>query len=137
MQVRNILAHRFKQRGKTPKFSITRQNMDGVEIEFSDMLVEDQNNAAMSYLDCMSMINFHGPFSSSLSTDLCVVHKQISTAVGARATLYRCLLIFVNAAHYWSVTFWHQWLPWIHLVKNEFQQPDAQLLCDPIVVTSK
>ncbi|QRV76516.1 transporter protein Sec23 [Ceratobasidium sp. AG-Ba] len=64
VQVRNLLLHGNLLRGRTLPLHVVRQNMDGAEIEFSNLLVEDMNNDAMSYIDY-----------------LCYIHKQINQAL--------------------------------------------------------
>ncbi|KAM0748281.1 hypothetical protein T439DRAFT_291785 [Meredithblackwellia eburnea MCA 4105] len=57
-QLRNILTYFERQRGgRSLPVLIARQNVDGTEIEFSNMLVEDQNNEGLSYPDFLCNVH--------------------------------------------------------------------------------
>jgi protein transport protein SEC24 len=86
-QVRNILAARAAARGgRTPKLLLARQNTDGAEIEFGDLLVEDENAGALGYLDCACALVLRArAMLMRRGADLCQVHKQIHTVVSSDA----------------------------------------------------
>ncbi|KDE04517.1 hypothetical protein MVLG_05083 [Microbotryum lychnidis-dioicae p1A1 Lamole] len=64
-QVRNILAlFETQAGGKVFSVLIARQNIDGTEIEFSNMLVEDSNNEQLSYSE--SLCHIHSLIQSDL-----------------------------------------------------------------------
>ncbi|KAF5357009.1 hypothetical protein D9756_006489 [Leucocoprinus leucothites] len=70
-QVHNIMTNRTLSRGgRKPKIYVARQNQDAVELEFSDMLIEDQNNGALSYTDYLAL-----------------VHKQIANVLNGGSTI--------------------------------------------------
>ncbi|KAG9304124.1 hypothetical protein G9A89_019686 [Geosiphon pyriformis] len=63
-QIRSIISYLQSQRSKYLRFTIARMQIDPAEVEFNSLLVEDENNFAMSYVDY-----------------LCYIHKQIQTEV--------------------------------------------------------
>ncbi|KAF9959754.1 COPII coat Sec23p-Sfb3p heterodimer component [Mortierella alpina] len=66
-QLRTIAEYMQNQRSKYLNLIIVRQGKDQVELEFSNLLVEDKNNDAMSYVDY-----------------LCAIHRMIQTEVTTR-----------------------------------------------------
>ncbi|CAG8538284.1 12091_t:CDS:10 [Funneliformis mosseae] len=64
IQIRSIINYLQLQRSKYLRLTIARMQIDATEIEFHSLLVEDENNGAMSYVDY-----------------LCFIHKQIQMEV--------------------------------------------------------
>ncbi|GAA5993798.1 hypothetical protein JCM5350_007675 [Sporobolomyces pararoseus] len=63
-QMRNILSYFEERTGRSLPVLIARQNIDGTEIEFSNMLIEDSNNEQFSYVDYLCYV--HQSIQSSL-----------------------------------------------------------------------
>lgn len=63
-QMRNILSYFEERTGRQLPVLIARQNIDGTEIEFSNMLIEDSNNEQFSYVDYLCYV--HQSIQSSL-----------------------------------------------------------------------
>lgn len=75
VQIRNLVASFEATRGRNVPFLVARQNLDAAELEFSNMLVEDQNNDNLSYTDCESFFHESKPqgcdFDNGLDRSLC------------------------------------------------------------------
>ena len=71
-QLRNIITY-FESRygiGCLPVL-IARQNIDGTEFEFSNMLVEDSNNEQLSYIDFLCLTHQVRPVPTSAHVGHC------------------------------------------------------------------
>lgn len=87
-QLREIMSTWEQRRGgrRLPLY-IARQNIDGIEVEFSNMLVEDANNDALSYVDylCLYAAFSQGPTAAVLLTEVDLVHFAECTRTSSRS----------------------------------------------------
>ncbi|KAF9960175.1 COPII coat Sec23p-Sfb3p heterodimer component [Mortierella alpina] len=74
-QLRMIRVYLQAQRAQYLDLTIVRQGMDQTEIEFSNLLVEDKNNEAMSYVDYLPTI--HRMIQTEVTTRPHEVHTSI------------------------------------------------------------
>ena len=70
-QLRNILQHFSLVAGRELPIILARQNVDGSEIDFANMLTEDANNGELSYPDY-----------------LMIVHKQITVSLSVSSSFF-------------------------------------------------
>ena len=55
-QLRTIIStYETRRNGRRLPLYIARQNLDGIEIEFSNLLIEDANNDNLSYVDYLCL----------------------------------------------------------------------------------
>jgi protein transport protein SEC24 len=50
-----VSTYEKRRQGRRLPVYIARQNIDGIEIEFSNMLIEDANNDNLSYVDYLCL----------------------------------------------------------------------------------
>jgi hypothetical protein len=89
-----VITHLEGQNGIKRKFIVVRQNLDALEIDFSNMLIEDTNNGGMSYDECeFDLYPLNSPqdnvFTEFLSADMMWLHRLIQASVRHLILLWR------------------------------------------------
>jgi protein transport protein SEC24 len=85
--LRNLLAHHERVLGHQLPVIVARQNLDGTEIEFANMLLEDANNDAYSYIDCeFGAFYPTGGIELTYPADLMSVHKSVTEEISGSST---------------------------------------------------
>ena len=77
-QLRMIRSYMQAGRAKYLDLVIVRQGKDQTEIEFSNLLVEDKNNDAMSYVDYLPTIH------RRIQTEITARPHEVHTAIWSR-----------------------------------------------------